>query len=343
MSKQALPISGGALVVLGPDLVNISLYTSLDVPLPVSIDTTSLHLYNKDTPDYSPFINVTLAGQAVSGKTEISVVNQTQPLANESETIRWLGEVVDGNEVDVSLRSIVPIRLGALYFTPLLEKTLTLPGLRKLAGMNIDKLKLNLSAPKNASNAEGTVVIPNWGNLDLFLGNTTFDLFSGDLKIGSAGVNNLWLYRGNNTCNFTGTIELPTILQNVGKIFQQQAQAIKDGKLELGARVSQVLIDNQHINIIESVLRPRVVQVTASVISLLTDIVGGILPSAGNNTANALGNALGILGNKTLLQGALDHWNRTKSQEKRQILTPMGELEGFMEHILKEEVLQARS
>lgn len=313
VSKQGLPINGGALIITKPDTVKLSLDTTLDVPLPVNLDETVLHLYNKDTQPFSPFLDVTLPAQHVKGKTNIDIVNQTEPVINRTEAVKWLGNVVDNDKVDISIKSSLTVRLGALNSNPTLDKTVELPGLRKLSGMGISSLKLNIGAAKGANNAEGTMIIPNWGVLDLFLGDVTFDLLSADLKLGSVMLPGLTLNRGNNTCSFAGILEIPTIVANIGPVLKAQAQYIKDGNLMLGARASSVTLNGEHISIIEEVLMPRTILFPVSIVSLLVDVVGGIIPGGGNGT-DIISNVVGVLGNNTLVQDALNNFNHTNAK-----------------------------
>lgn len=269
---------------------------------------------------YSPFLNLTLPAQHVKGKTDVDIQNQTQPIANASEAVKWLGNVVDNDKVDISIKSSLTVRLGALNSNPTLDKTVELPGLRKLSGMGISSLKLNIGAAKGTDNAEGTMIIPNWGVLDLFLGDVTFDLLSADLKLGSVMLPSLTLNRGNNTCSFKGTLDLPTIISNIGPVLNAQAQYIKQGNLQLGARASSVTLNGEHITIIEQVLMPRTILFPVSIVQLLVDVVGGIIPGGGNGT-DIIGNVVGVLGNNTLIQDALSNFNHTNAKHPQQTQT----------------------
>lgn len=262
---------------------------------------------------FTPFLDVTLPAQHVKGNTDINIQNQSQPILNASEAVKWLGNVVDSDKVDISIKSSLTVRLGALNSNPTLDKTVELPGLRKLSGMTISSLKLNLGAAKGSDNAQGTMIIPNWGVLDLFLGDVTFDLLSADLKLGSVMLPSLTLNRGNNTCSFSGTLEIPTIISNLGPVLNAQAQYIKEGNLQLGARASSVMLNGAHITIVEQVLMPRTILFPVSIVQLLIDVVGGIIPGGGNGT-DIIGNVVGVLGNNTLIQDALSNFNHTNAK-----------------------------
>lgn len=298
-----------------PTTVLASLYSKLKIPIniPISIDETVIHLYNKDTPQYSPFINATLPAQQFKGMADIAVVNQSVPIANYSEALKWLGQAFDQDEVDISARAQLSAHIGALHYTPMIDKTVTLPGLRRLQGLQIGSLSLNLQAAKNATNAEGTLVLPNWSGIDLFLGNMTIDLLSGKLKLGYVTLKDVTLpHKTNTTCAFTGFLDLPTAINNIGAILVTQAPYLKDGNLQLTGQGTSVVINGEHIKIVEELLAPRPLPVPVSVVSLLMDVIGSIIP--GGNATDLLGNVGSVFGNQTLIEDALNRMNKTHSQ-----------------------------
>lgn len=312
VSKQSLPIESGSLIVLDPRTIKISLTTELDTPLPVDIDTTVLHLYNKNTTTYSPYLNITLDGMHVNHKTTVSVVNQTVPIANVSEASVWLDQVFDREVADVSIKSDLTVRLGALTSYPSLDKTVTIPGLRKLSGLGIQDLKLSMTADKDGNNVQGALNVPNWGVLKLFLGDITFDLATAGITIGQVTLKDTMLNPGNNTCPFSGTLSIPNVISNIGTILPAQAEPLKDGKIRLQAKGNKTVINGERIGIVESVLNTRTLEFDTPVISLLTDVLGSFIGSS--NGKDVLSNLLsGTIGNSTLVAEALGHWNKTSN------------------------------
>lgn len=309
VSKQSLPIDSGSLIVLDPRTIKISLSTELDTPLPVEIDTTVLHLYNKNTTNYSPYVNLTLDGMHVNHRTTVAIVNQTVPIANASETVVWLDQVFDREEADVSIKSDLTVRLGALTSYPSLDKTVTIPGLRKLSGLGIQDLKLNMTADKDGNNISGAMNVPNWGILKLFLGDITFDLLTAGIPIGQVTLKDTMLNPGNNSCPFIGTLSLPNVISHIGPILQAQSEPLKDGKIRLQAKGNKTMINGEHITIVESVLNARTLEFDTPIISLLTDVLGSFIGSG--NGKDILGNLLGgTIGNSTLIGEALSHWDK---------------------------------
>lgn len=318
LNKQPLLIDyAGLFPVTGTTLL-ASLSAKLKIPLniPINIDDTIFHLYNRDTPEYSPFINLTVPAQQFKGTAQITITNQSVPIANYTEALKWLGQAFDQAEVDVSTKASLSAHIGALHYTPNIDKTVKLPGLRQLDGLQIGDLKINFGAAKNTTNIEGTLLIPNWSALDLFLGNITLDLLSGDLKLGYALLNDVRLpHNTNTTCSLTGFLDLSTAISNLGSILNTQAPFLKDGNLQLLGHGTSCVINGERIKIVEDLLATRRLKVPVSVVSLLMDVAGSIIP--GQNATGILGSVGSVLGNHTLLENALNRMNKTRTKEQQ--------------------------
>ena len=89
MNSQKLPIMRGTFQALSPTELSVTLDTQLDTPLAADLDPTTLFVYNKDTPEYSPFLNVTLPKLHANHKTPVLVTNQTVKVTNETELVKW--------------------------------------------------------------------------------------------------------------------------------------------------------------------------------------------------------------------------------------------------------------
>lgn len=269
----------------------------------------TLNLYNKDTKPYSPFVNLTITGQKLQGDTKIVVKEQTVTITNESEIVSWMGKVFDEKEVDLSVRGNPTIYLGELKSEPSLDKTIKLPGLRKLSGFGIKDLKVMLPPDKNGKNIKGTINIPNWGVLALGFGNITFNLFSGELIIGQITAYDVLLNVGNNTLNFDGQLYLDSLIKNLGPVLASQSDALNRGQIELNVTGNTTVVNGQRITFIEKVLNSRRLTTSMSVITLVSDVLNGLLGGGSASIVDVFGD---IFGNNTFIQHIVDHWNTTK-------------------------------
>lgn len=278
--------------------MKVALNTSLSTPLPVRVSNVTINLYNKDTEPYSPFVNLTITGQKLDGDTKTVVQQQTVIIVNESEIINWMGKVFDENEVDLSVRGNPTIYLGDLKSEPSLDKTIKLPGLRKLAGFGIKDLKVMLPPDKNGKNIKGTINIPNWGVFAFNFGNITFNLVSGELIIGQMTAYNVVLNVSNNTLNFDGQLYLYSLIKNLGPVLTSQSDALNSGQIELKFLGNRTVINGQQITFIEKVLNNRRLTTSMSVVTLVNGALNGFLGGGSASIVDVLGD---IFGNNTFI------------------------------------------
>ncbi|KAI0481468.1 hypothetical protein F4859DRAFT_420539 [Xylaria cf. heliscus] len=310
VDNQKFPIMGGTFQALSPTELSVTLQTQLDTPLAADLDPTTLFVYNKDTPDYSPFINITLPKLHVDHKTPVVVTNQTVKVTNETELIKWFNQVFDLPNVELSVKGKASVHLGALKMNANIDKTIQAGALNHLDGFGITSLRLIYPPLENGTNIRGTLNLPNAGVLTLGLGNLTLDLFSGDIKLGFVNIYDVILPPGNNTRNFEGELYLNELVPNLGAILDSQSGPLADGNIELRARGNATMVNGVHINYVEQVLNNKDLVATVPVIKLLSDVISSF--SAGGNAS--LSDLLGdTVGNSTFIEGLLDHWNSTVS------------------------------
>lgn len=310
INGQDLPIQGGRLDCISESQVKIAINTLLSTPLPARIDNLTLNLYNKETSPYAPFANITIAGQKIKGDTKITVPSQLVIVQNEPELTTWFGKVIDSEKVDVSVKGRPTVFLGKLRSDVKLDKTLSMPGLKRFAGWGIKELKMMLPPDKNGNNIKGTINVPNTSVLTLNFGNITFDLSSGKVRLGQIIVYNLFLNVGSsNTLNFDGKLDLPHLVKNVGPVLRSQTEALNRGQVELNFTGTTVVANGQKIPYIENVLNKRQLTTSMSVITLLSDVASSLLGGGSASIVDVLGE---VVGNKTFLQHVMDHYGDTQ-------------------------------
>ncbi|KAI0446035.1 hypothetical protein F4803DRAFT_547554 [Xylaria telfairii] len=321
VNSQKLPIIGGTFQALSPTELSVTLQTELNTPLAADLDPTTLFVYNKDTPDYSPFINITLPKLHANHKTPVMVTNQTVQVTNETELVKWFSQVFDLPKAELSVKGKATVHLGALKMNAEIDKTIEAGALNHLDGFGITSLRLVYPPLEDGTNIRGTLNLPNAGVLTLGLGNLTLNLFSGDIKLGFVNIYDVVLPPGNNTRNYEGQLYLKELVPNLGGILDSQSAPLAAGNIELKARGNATMVNGMHISYVEQVLNNKTLVATVPVISLLSDVIGSFSASGNASLADLLGDTIG---NSTFIEGLLSHWNATTSMNSTKLLLNMG-------------------
>ncbi|CAG7557498.1 unnamed protein product [Fusarium equiseti] len=307
LNGQKLPIEGGALQVISPDEVNMSIITSLDTPLAANLKPVDLYLYNKETHPLSSFLMLKLPDLHLNHKTGVTVVNQTMKVTNHTELLLWFNEFFDKPKVELSLEGKPEIHLGALKYHRSLDKTIEIPSLTYLDGFGLIDLTFDLQSNRTSKyNMKGNLNIPNSGVLRLGLGNLTFNVMSGETRLGLINLYDLQLWPGNNTVPFEGNFFFDELVPNLSEILDSQKGSLSQGYIEFNATGNSTMANGEHIKYVEGVLNKKHIRFTVPVISLLGDVVGGLLDADQGSLVNIFG---GAVGNSTLLEHVLGHWD----------------------------------
>ncbi|KAK6217785.1 hypothetical protein LQW54_003294 [Pestalotiopsis sp. IQ-011] len=155
----------------------------------------------------------------------------------------------------------------------------------------------------------GTLNIPNWGVLALHLGDVSFNLLAGDLRIGLITIYDLVMEPGNNTLPFYGELFLSEIVQNVGKFLDAEADSLNNGQIQIDAVGNQTVIDGLHIPYVERILNAKRLHLYTSVIDFASAFINGV---SGGGNASIISVVSEVVGNSTLIEQALEHWNTTE-------------------------------
>lgn len=308
VDSQELPIIGGTFQALTPTSLSVTLETQLDTPLPADLDPTTLYVYNKDTPDYSPFLNITLPKLHVNHKTPVMVLNQTVSVTNETELVKWLNQVFDLSKVNLSVKGKSRVHLGALKMTANIAKTIEAGALNYLEGFGITSLRLIFPPKEDGHNIKGSLNLPNAGVLTLGLGNLTLDLYSGDINLGFVNLYDVVLPPGNNSVSFDGQLYLKELVPNLGAILDSQSGPLADGNIELRATGNATMVNGVHIGYVEKVLNNKKLVATVPVIKLVSDVISSFSASGEASLSDLLADTVG---NSTFIEGLLENFNTT--------------------------------
>ncbi|KAI0406727.1 hypothetical protein F4802DRAFT_93113 [Xylaria palmicola] len=306
VEHQKLPIMSGAFQALSPTELSVTLETELNTPLAADLDPTILFVYNKDTPDYTPFINITLPKLHADGKTPVVVTNQTVRVINETELVKWFDQVFDLPKADLSVKGKTTVHLGALHMGANIDKTIEAGALNYLDGFGITSLRLIYPPLPSGTNIKGVLNLPNAGVLTLGLGNLTLNLFAGDVKLGFVNIYDVVLPPGNNSRAFDGQLYLKELVPNIGTILDSQTEALSNGNIQLRATGNATMVNGVHIGYIEKVLNKKNLVFNTPVIKLLGDVISSFAGDGDASLADLLGDTFG---NSTFIEGLLDHWN----------------------------------
>lgn len=109
-------------------------------------------------------------------------------------------------------------------------------------------------------------------------------------------IDNVVLTPGNNTVSLRGSVSIEKILQNLATIIEAEKDAILGGNIALSASGNSTVYNGAHIPYYEEVLNNLVITAQVSIVSLITDTIGGLVQ--GNSSSIALAIS-GWLGNST--------------------------------------------
>ncbi|KAF4951246.1 hypothetical protein FSARC_12973 [Fusarium sarcochroum] len=306
LNSQKLPIDGGALQVLSPTEVNMSILTSLDTPLAAILKPVDLYLYNKETQPFSSFLKLRFPERHINHKTELSITNQTLLVMNETELLIWFNRFFDEPKVELSLEGKPEIHLSSLKYHRSLKKTIEIPSLTYLDGFALKDLQFDLQSNRTSKyNMKGNLNIPNSGVLRLGLGNLSFNVVSGDVRLGLINLYDLQLWPGNNSVPFEGNFFFDELVPNLSAVLNSQKGPLGNGYIEFNATGNATIANGKHIKYVEGVLNNKHIRFTVPVITLLGDVIGGLLDSDQGSLLDIFG---GAVGNTTLVEHILNHW-----------------------------------
>lgn len=143
-------------------------------------------------------------------------------------------------------------------------------------------------------------------------GNTTLNLFSGDLLVGNATLNNLMLRPGNHSTPVEGIIDLGILFKNLPQVLKDQASSLKDGNLELKTIGTRVVYEGVEVPYYTKVMQGLELTATIPVGGLLTNTIEG-LNSQNNPFANlSLSKPEGSGDSSSNISGLLDNLSQKR-------------------------------
>lgn len=133
------------------------------------------------------------------------------------------------------------------------------------------------------------------------------NLFSGNLLVGNATLNNLFLRPGNHSTPVEGIIDLGVLFKNLPQVLKDQASALKQGNLELKTIGTRVVYEGVEVPYYTKVMQGLELTAKIPVGALLTNTIKGLGKGANNPFANISTTMPETDGNKT--SGLLSNLN----------------------------------
>lgn len=304
------------MVFTDSDRISMSLNTSLSTPLGVRIDPVGLALHSPQAEGddrKTPFITVQMPEQHIKGKTVVEIPSQTAMIQDNSQLVAWFNNFFSSETTELRVKADALVaHLGALKYKVGLDKTIRVQGLNSLKGFGVGDMNFVIPAdPVTGVNMKGTLVVPNAGVLTLNMGNVTFNMLCGDLSLGTVTAYDLILKPGNNTPAFEGELYFDQLIPNLGYILDAQAGPLASGVIELNATGNSTFYHGKRISYIETVLNNVKLSIQLPAVTLITDLLTGVLAGGSDGTEGKLMNSLGeVVNNSTLFEKLLSNFEQ---------------------------------
>ncbi|CBF84224.1 hypothetical protein AN2679.2 [Aspergillus nidulans FGSC A4] len=305
VEDTSLPVYGAHITNPKPDALTFTLDSGLSVPLGLSVrlDPFKLDLFNRDSDPEITYLTIQVPEYKIKGKTNLTVTSENTPVWDEDEFVKALTKAVYSKRFTLSALGKTTGHLGAIKAGLTLDKDVELDGLDKLSGFSIDEAALLIPAMGDGSNLRGKATLPNHSVVTFALGNVTLNLKSGDIFLGTALLPDVTLLPGDNSVGFTGKADITSALANIGSILSSQADALRNGEVELSASGNQTIFNGEHIPYFERVLNDLTITARVSILKILLDTVSDFLGEGSEGVIQSLTEILNKIDFAALFEG----------------------------------------
>ncbi|CRG86116.1 hypothetical protein PISL3812_03119 [Talaromyces islandicus] len=287
LNSGSIVIDSASILQPTSESVMLNVQSHVYVPGPFTVSTDPLHL-NMFVPqvgaDY-PMSVLELPSNKIHKNTSMDT-NGTlfTPFTNYTSWQNFVHNTIFLDAGGLGLKGTVPTRLGKIKKFDLdLDKSVPSKGLNQFKGFSIDGARLQLPPEADGTNLLANATLPNQSVLTLEIGNTTVDILSGDLKIATGYIENLFLKPGNNSFSIRGTANITTLLHNIKPVLAYQAPFIKNGYLQLTTRVTNIKYNGSTVPYYTEEMGKLPLVAETPLLGLLIDTLKGALGSAATN------------------------------------------------------------
>ena len=116
---------------------------------------------------------------------------------------------------------------------------------------------------------------------------------AGDLYLGYGTLYNVVLTPGNNTCSFTGYVDIATLLTQIEPLLVLEGPALSQGEISLSADGNSTIYNGNHIPYYEDILNNLLLNSSMPILSILEGTLGGLV----NTSVGGLESIVSKLGN----------------------------------------------
>ncbi|KFX97979.1 hypothetical protein V490_02519 [Pseudogymnoascus sp. VKM F-3557] len=258
LNKSNLLISSVGLSNPAPNSNELSLKASIKLatPLTVHIDPIPLDLFMNDgSKNIVPYTKVVLPENTLHGNSTLSFTDQPAKILNRDIFTEFVRTAMFSEEFTLSVAGPTHAHVGKLKANVNLRKNLKLKGLNSGAGFSIPDAHLVLPPEADGTNLLANLSLPNASVLKMDLGNMTWDLRIGGVKLGNATLQNVILNPGSNIIPARGVLDVKLALKHLRKIIASEKAALKKGDLPISATGNTMVYNGQHIDYYEKNLK----------------------------------------------------------------------------------------
>lgn len=282
----------------------------------------TLHDTTQDQPP--TVLSADIKGFPIDKSTKIDIRQGTLHINDSDALVSWADRFIDSETIpfDVRVKGL-EVFLGMLSYSFNLARPISINGLRGLADITINELKL-LLPPVDNKNVQANISFSNPSSISAQVGNVTVDLLVNDISIGEALAYNVSLVPGATNVFIDGLVDIPTIINNLGTILRGQASQLSAGYVTIQLNVTSFTMYGEKIEFLKTLLSKRVLNGKVPLVALINGAGTSILKSGLVGMGMANGTSMGdislldaigdVFSNATLLNRVQGHWSKRRAR-----------------------------
>ncbi|KAI9679922.1 MAG: hypothetical protein M1817_004937 [Caeruleum heppii] len=211
------------------------------------LDSFNASLFLESTlPDIKPFAYVQVPAVKSTGEVSFTL-DQVVEIADLEQFTEYTKLVVDSEEYRLAIRGRPVLHQGSFPETTVdYNEVVTLKGLNKLAGFDVQEFEIKLRPEPDGANMVGKVFIPNPTIMTIEMGNVTLNLYIEGEFIGTSLIQDLTLRPGDNVVDMRSTTDRLIVLEKLGQF--------EDGILPVDVIGNSSIYNGQHLTYYEDAL-----------------------------------------------------------------------------------------
>lgn len=284
LNSGSVVIDGASILEPTNTSVKLNVQSHVYVPGPFTVhtDPLSLDMFVPQVGSEYPMSVLHLPSNKIHKNTSMDT-NGTllTPFTNYTSWQNFVHNTIFLDSGGLGLKGTVPTQLGKIKKFDLdLDKSVSSKGLNQFKGFSIDAAQLKLPAEADGTNLYANATLPNQSVLTLEIGNTTVDILSGDLKLGTGFIDSLFLKPGNNSFSIRGQLNLTTLLHNLTEVIAYQGPYIKNGYLQLTTRVTNIKYNGSTVPYYTEEMGKLPLVAETPLLGILLNTIKGLLGSS---------------------------------------------------------------